>query len=447
MAHVVIIGAGLTGISAAYHLEQNGFFDYTLVEKEPTIGGLCGSVEQDGFTFDYTGHLLHINDPYFHSLIESIVGFDHFNVINRRSFIYSHERYTHYPYQVNLHGLPTSVIAECIEGYVKRKMSTTQPRTFIQWVNQNFGAGFAKHFFIPYQSKIFAYDLRKISASWTGRFVPSTSLEQIIQGALHEPTAQSIGYNAQFFYPKRGGIVSWLTKIAAKLVNPIATNTCVKTIDLRTKKITFADGHVEPYTTIINTMPLDRLLDTIIEKPTTHVKTARSKLRCNGVINFNLGLNRPNLSEKHWVYFPEEKYPFYRLGFPHNFTHHAVPNGCSSLYGEFAHVGKSQRWINETLTNALASTKKVLDIGDDEIATQVIMPISHAYVLYDQWREKNLDNLLHRLQTEDIYSTGRYGAWKYSSMQEGVLDGKTVAKEVQAACTKQSNKRTRASAY
>ena len=65
MAKIVIAGAGLTGLSTAYHLEKNKFDDFEIYEKENEVGGLCRSVKQDGFTFDYTGHLLHINDIYF----------------------------------------------------------------------------------------------------------------------------------------------------------------------------------------------------------------------------------------------------------------------------------------------------------------------------------------------------------------------------------------------
>ena len=111
MADIVIIGAGLTGLSTAYHLEQAGFFDYKIFEKEATPGGLCRSVEQDGFTFDYTGHLLHTSDNYFRTLLENIVGLDTMNTIKRRSFIYSQGCYTRYPYQINLYGLPPETIA------------------------------------------------------------------------------------------------------------------------------------------------------------------------------------------------------------------------------------------------------------------------------------------------------------------------------------------------
>ena len=445
MARIVIIGAGLTGLSAAYHLEQKGFFDYELFEKESVSGGLCRSITQDGFTFDYTGHLLHINDDYFRSFIEKIVGFDQFNVIHRRSFIYSQETFTKFPYQINLFGLPAETIAECIEGYVNRKnpISSTghtkrfegrrtgnKSDKFTTWVLQNFGAGFARHFFYPYQSKIFAYDIEKITASWTGRFVPQTSLKQIIRGAIAEADDTEIGYNAHFFYPKSGGIMAWVHKIGDQLTRPVRTEFCVRQIDLKRKIIHFTNGHSEPYESLINTMPLDTFLQLTKEPSSTNLTRALTHLKCNSVINFNLGINKPHVSDKHWVYFPETKYPFYRIGFTHNFASTMAPANCSSLYGEFAHINKSASWIKQTLGKSLTQTKELLGIADADIITQKILNISHAYVIYDAWRDKNLPKLHAQLRELNVHSIGRYGAWKYSSMQEAVLDGKATAEEL-----------------
>lgn len=429
MANIVILGGGLAGISAAYHLEKKGFTDYALFEKEADVGGLCGSVQQDGFTFDYTGHLLHINDPYFKELIEREIGFEHFNVINRRSFVYSQERHTPYPYQMNLHGLPTETIAACIEGYVKRRTDIKTPKDFKEWVLKHFGAGFAKHFFSPYQEKIFACKLTEITASWTGRFVPHTNLEQIIAGAL-KPHELKVGYNAQFFYPKKGGILFWVKKLSEKLQNKIYTGCKAVTIDPVQKYVGFANGHVETYNTLINTLPLDLFLRMQRGVQSNLFSAAADNLRCNSVINFNLGVNRPDLSDKHWIYFPEKEFPFYRLGFGHNFSEHMTPPGCSSLYGEFSHLGRSDTYVQKTLVDALTKAKKLLSIAEHEVATEKIIPISHAYVIYDHWREKNLPKILKALEAQDIHSIGRYGAWKYCSMQETLLDGKEAVEKI-----------------
>ena len=70
MAEIIIIGAGLTGLSTAYHLEKQGFTDFQIFEKENVPGGLLRSFKSNGFTFDFTGHLLHINNEYFYNFIK-----------------------------------------------------------------------------------------------------------------------------------------------------------------------------------------------------------------------------------------------------------------------------------------------------------------------------------------------------------------------------------------
>ena len=429
MAQVVIIGAGLTGISTAYHLEQQQFFDYKIFEKESETGGLCRSVQHEGFTFDFTGHLLHASDPYFYELIQKLVGLDQLNVIDRRSFIYSHETFTKYPFQINLFGLPPQVIVECITGFLNRTPNAN-PSTFREWVIAQFGDGLGKHFFFEYQEKIFAHPIDKITASWTGRFVPQTSIEQILHGSLSDQKSESIGYNARFLYPKKGGIQSWVQKLADQIQNPIATNHCVQSIDIAQKVVTFTNGHIEPYETLISTMPLDRLLTLAIEPTSSSFSTALAHLQCNTVVNFNIGINRPDVSEKHWIYFPEKEYPFYRLGFWHNFSDEMAPKGCSSLYGEFAYKNQSPEWITRTLDASVKAAKKLFKINDADIITQKTFTIPHAYVTYDQWRDQNLTSLLNRLKEHSIHSVGRYGAWKYSSMQEAVLDGKEVTQNL-----------------
>ncbi len=430
MAEVVILGAGLTGLSAAYHLEKKGYTDYKLFEKENEVGGLCRSVHQDGFTFDYTGHLLHINDPYFREFIETVVGFEHFNTINRKSFIYSQQTYTHYPFQVNLYGLPADTIAACIEGFVNRPQTKKMPTDFKKWVLTNFGKGIAEHFFYPYQEKIFSYPVEKLSASWTGRFVPQTTLAAMIQGAVQPPHEQQIGYNAQFFYPKKGGIFFWVEKLYQQLEQPVALGHTVTQINLKGKEVIFANGHREQYKTLVNTLPLATFLTLITDNSVRNLTQASKKLLCNSVVNFNLGINREDLTDKHWIYYPEKQYPFYRIGFSHNFAQSMAPHGCSSLYGEFSHLKQPGHVTQNLLTTALEQTKKVLKLANSEIITQKIITIPHAYVIFDRWRDANLPHILDRLGEHKVHSIGRYGAWKYSSMQEGLLEGKEIVEKI-----------------
>ena len=151
-------------------------------------------------------------------------------------------------------------------------------------------------------------------------------------------------------------------QLAQQLTNTIATDFCVSSIDLQKKVVHFTNGHAEPFEQLISTMPLDTLLTLAQEKSTTSFKRALNHLECNSVVNFNLGVARPTLSEKHWIYFPETQFPYYRLGFPHNFAESMAPAGCSSLYGEFAHLRGKPNTVGAKLTKALTATKKLLNI-------------------------------------------------------------------------------------
>lgn len=431
MAQVVILGAGLTGLSTAYHLEQQGITDFKIYEKERMVGGLCRSVEHDGFTFDYTGHLLHSNDNYFSTFLKQVVGLDAFNIIKRRSFIYSKGVYTHFPFQSNLYGLPHDVITECIEAFVKRPTKIKKRESFYDWALRMFGAGIVKHFFVPYQEKIFAYESKKISASWTGRFVPQTDLKTMITGALQPQGCTDQGYNAQFLYPKKGGINSWITKLADKIITPIATQYEVESIDIKNKIITFKNGDFESYDLLVTTIPLDVFLKLAQESSSQDIKKASKKLLCNAVVNFNLGIQKTDVSDKHWVYLPEKEFPHYRIGFYHNFSDTMAPPGCSSVYGEYAYLKQNEQHIKNNVADAIRKTKTLLGVSDAQVIAQRMMFISHAYVIFDFWRERHLPEIHTQLVQQNIHSIGRYGAWKYASMQESVLDGKVMAEYIQ----------------
>src|SRR5215831_7083822 len=111
---VVILGGGLAGVSAAYHLVEHGPI---LFERDSAIGGLCRSFSQDGFTFDCTGHLIHLRNQYTKDLVAKILP-NAFDSHERRASIYSKSVTTPYPFQANTFGLPPEVVKECLIGFI-----------------------------------------------------------------------------------------------------------------------------------------------------------------------------------------------------------------------------------------------------------------------------------------------------------------------------------------
>ena len=427
---IAIIGAGLTGLSTAYHFEKNGFDNFEIFEQESTPGGLCRSTKQDGFTFDFTGHFLHVNNQYFKSFINETISLKSLNLVKRNSKIFSHNTYIRYPFQANLFGLPPEIIADCIEGFVKRKSSIEKPQNFYQWVLKYFGIGLAKHFFGPYQKKIFCCDLQKLSTSWMGRFVPKTTLRDLIIGATKDLSEKAFGYNKSLYYPKSGGIYSFTSSVAKSVRKKISLNHKVKSVNIKTKEVIFENGESKKFDVIISTIPLNNLLKNMLEPTNINLKTKAKNLKSNKVININLGISKPKLSDMHWVYFPEKQYPFYRAGFYSNVSSKMAPQGCSSLYAEIATLNASKKLVEEKIKESKKQLKKIFNFNESEISAEKNIVISPCYVIYDHWRDKNLNKILKTLESFSIYSVGRYGQWKYSSMQEAILDGKEVVERI-----------------
>jgi len=421
---VIILGAGLTGLSCAYHLKK----DYLIFEKEDRAGGLCRSEKANNFTFDYTGHLLHFHNIEIETFVKKLLG-DNLAKHKRSSWVYSHKVYTRYPFQANLYGLPKKVIKECLLGFLETRCSRSNSQlsrlSFHNWVLQNFGYGFAKHFFFPYNQKVWTVTLDELTCDWLNPFVPQPKLTEVIEGALTNQN-RAFGYNVYFYYPRFGGIGSLIEGLSKRIGN-LHLSSPVTKVYPQNRFVEILGKEKIPYSHLVSTMPLPELVK-IIEPCPTEVRQAGKRLRWNSVSCINLGINRIVETRKHWIYFPEKRFIFYRVGFYHNFSSALVPKGCSSMYIEIAHR-----------PNEFFDTKKIMpkvynDLRNcgilresDKILVTNVLEMPYAYVIYDKEHLSALTIIKRFLQANGIFSIGRFGAWRYSYMEESILDGKNIA--------------------
>lgn len=412
-------------MSAAYHLEKKGYRDIVICEKESQVGGLVRSVFQDGFTFDFSGHLIHSNNEYFSSLVDDLLPPSEREVIRRNAVVFLKNRFSPYPFQANLAGYPVKMISECIKEFVNRP--SKDPANLHEWICHYFGKGLGKHFLFPFNRKILGYPLSKVMPNQLGRFIPRITLDDLVEGISGSKSTH--GYNARFFYPKSGGIQTLSNNLAAQITTPISHSKRAVHVDMLAKKVTFNDGSSIHYKHLVSTLPLKQLLQHSHTPTASNLTTAPENLLCNKVFNFNVGLAQPNQDNRHWVYIPEKKYPFYRLGFWSNFSTNMTPPGCSSFYGEISYLpeaGQEKPDIDAAVEKAL----NILNINHSKVMTVRTLTLEHAYVIYNRWRNTYISKVLEELDGHDIISTGRFGGWKYSSMQEAVLDGKEAAEHI-----------------
>jgi protoporphyrinogen oxidase len=422
---ILIIGAGLAGLSAAYHLRGR---DHMIVEAESQVGGLCKSFSVDGFTFDCTGHLIHFRTEEGKKFIQNILG-NKIRQHQRKAAIFLQDRYTDYPFQANTYGLSPEIVKECLLGFVrtltgKRKRRLTN---FHDWIYETFGEGIANHFMVPYNRKLWQHDLRDIALDWVNWSIPKPDLEDVLNGALGLKNKQ-FGYNPIFYYPVEGGIGSFPRSIPVN--GNLVLNNGVEKVDVKARRVTLSDGRQVRYRHLFSTMPLHALLGKLDNVP-SFINSARSKLEYVSVLNINIGVEREEVLPFHWVYFPEEDKPFYRVGCPSNFSDTVSPKGTSLLFVEISLRPGSGYDIPEITTQTIHALKRIsiLREGDRLAMVQPVL-LPYAYVIYNCARSKTVKRVQDYLNRNSIYSFGRYGSWVYSSMEDAVLEGKAAAAKV-----------------
>lgn len=427
---ILVLGAGLAGLSTAWHLQNKGR-PCLLFEKEGEPGGLCRSKNVQGFTFDYCGHLLHFKNRYINNFVKRLLKN---NLIGheKNAWIYSHKRFSRYPFQANLYGLPEPVIKECLLGFLQAsrngRYKNNGSSSFLDWINHTFGRGIAENFMIPYNHKFWTVHPRELTRDWLGGFIPVPSLKNIVYGTVQENKAP-FGYNARFWYPKTGGIQEVARRLSSQIKN-IHTLHEVGSIDLAKKEISFTNGRLMRYDILISTLPLPEMLNLLNRIPAKIAHSLRV-LKYTSIFNLNLGIKRKNISDKHWIYFPEKDCIFFRCGFPENFSSSVIPKNMSSIYVEVAY-SKNKTLNKETASKMILESLKRSGIikSQDKIIVEDVNDIKYGYIIYDRARSKALKAINKFFRRQHIFNIGRYGSWSYMSMEDCLLEGKAIAETI-----------------
>ncbi len=436
----LIIGAGLCGLSAAFHLEQRGE-PYLVLEKESEVGGLVRTETYDGFSFDHSIHILYTSDPYVASLIQDDLLAGNLGRQTRRSFCYSHGVYTEYPYQINNYGLPGAVIIDNILGLIESQSGPppAEAAHFEEWIYRTFGRGIADNFMIPYNRRQWAWDLRQMNFDWIAERVPVPDLEEVIRGALEPPT-ERFGPNSEFWYPLEGGIEMLAVAFAERLPKEsVLLGWTVTSIDIDTRQVTLEDGSALSYDRVISSLPIPSLVE-ITSGADPEVKARAASLASNVVHTVDLGFEGLLATERemHWVYFPggESDPPvFHRLSFPGAFAAWMVPDGCFSIQAEISESPHKPQdrsaLVEQTLQGLVAvglvdedAIRPVASGGSLRVAE--VVTLDPAYVIYDLHHAENTRFLRNWYGQRDIETRGRFGEWEYMNMDHAILSGRAA---------------------
>ncbi len=457
-----------------------------LVEQNAGVGGWCRSINVNGFTFDYAGHIMFSNDPYVHQLYSMLLG-DNVHWQDREAWVYSKNVFTRYPFQGSLYGLPPTVIKECIVGAIEARFgplkaavgvapslpsmgasgkdlatgtcdsglkdccadgileaavplgelhsngsAQSEPRNFEEFIYKVWGAGIAKHFAIPYNRKLWAVPLQEMETSWLGGRVPLPDLNEMIEGAL-SPVAKPMGPNARFGYPLRGGFQSLMDGWLPHLKGDLLLNTRVVQVSPSKHTVTLSDGRTVRYESLISTMPLPALIRQMGAGVPAEIRAAAQSLRHVSVRCVHLGIGRENLTEKHWIYYPEDTV-FHRIFVQGNASPYCNPKGGFGLTCEITYSPHKPLPCDgdDLVKLCIEDCHRVgLFTRDDSILAATQCDLPYAYVVYDHGRAQAVSQIRNWLTRQDIILAGRYSEWEYYNSDHAFIAGKKAAEQIQ----------------
>lgn len=409
----LIIGAGVTGISYANFTTNN----FLIIEKEKEVGGYCRTIKRNGFVWDYSGHFFHFQNPEVEKYVCKNIDPGLLLRVEKHTQIYYKGQYVDFPFQKNIHQLEKEELVDCL--YDLFTPYKGEVSSFKEMVYANLGRSIAEKFLVPYNEKLYACDLDSLDMNAMGRFFPKANKEDII---LNFKSHDNSSYNSHFTYPKTGAI-EYVNSLLHNIDNTkVSVDEELIFIDTE-KKIATTNRREIHYDRLISTIPLPVLLTKCgIDYP-------EGVFSCNKVLVFNLGFDsKGNDRLNSWIYVPEKDYIFYRLGYYDNI----MGADRMSLYVEIGfpenfELSKEGLYLERVLQDlrkmGVVTTQELLDYE------AVLMKPAYAHI------SKNSIDAVERLKKElskkDIYSIGRYGSWTYCSIEDNILEAKSLVENLQ----------------
>ncbi len=418
----IILGAGLSGISTAYFLQnEKGYDDITLLEMEKTTGGLCRSIKKDGYTYDVGPHILFSKDKEMLNLMLSVLDEGKNDLVRSNQILYK-GRKVQYPFENDLSKLPQEDLNYCITAFNNNPYENYDSSNMIQFFLKTFGEGITNTYLRPYNEKIWKYDPAFMNTSMVDR-IPKPTQEEIRRSAAGE-TIQGYLHQLYFSFPTKGGIEAvpngFLRRLDPKKCK-VVTNAKVTNIKKDKKKyIVTAGGKEYVADKIISTIPVQELTKAYANA-TKEVKEKVNDLRYNSIIISFVKLPYDLCGENFAYMIPDKDVIFHRISkmdFLGSEYHHSKKEATYMVevtYRKNDHIDTlDENTFKEKIKDGLVKIGFAKKTSDVEFID--ITKYQYAYVIYDLNHTENMEYIRKYYSKEGIILNGRFGNFEYWNM-------------------------------
>lgn len=436
----LIIGAGPTGLGAAWQLCRHGQNDFLVLERHPYVGGLSASfTDSAGFTWDVGGHVVFSHYPAFDRLLEELLGDDVLRH-QRESWIRVAGTFVPYPFQNNIRRLPPELAWECVEGLLAAGRAAAAhvhpdaPAHFREWIDRVFGPGIARLFMVPYNFKVWAHPAETMSHRWIGERVSVVDADRVIKNIILGQDDVAWGPNNTFLFPLSGGTGEIYRRLVRRFADRVRLGDGMARLDTATKTLRTTSGDTLTYDHLLSTMPLDRLVLDVLENPGPALPDAAKRLKHNSSSIHGLGFDGAPPDPRCWMYFPEDDCPFYRVTNFHNYSYNNTPDpegtkprkrAIMTETSSSAHKPEDLSSLPQRTLEGLAATTLIAPDDADRLVSTWEMHVDYAYPIPCLERDAALHILQPALEAQGVFSRGRFGGWKYEvgNMDHSFMQG------------------------
>ncbi|WP_104401022.1 protoporphyrinogen/coproporphyrinogen oxidase [Vibrio penaeicida] len=414
MEKLVVLGGGITGISATYHAKKQGI-DATCYEKNEDIGGLVGNFSIQGFRFDNAVHLSFTSDEY----VKTIFGKTDYLTHKPNAYCLEKSKWLKHPIQNNLYPLSVEEKVNLLESFTGRP--DLKPSNYGEWLDHQYGYAISQRYPRNYTRKYWGMEAENLSTTWIGSRVRRADIREVLLGAF-EKRDDNHYYASEMRYPKTGGYFQFIKAISEEC--NIKTGKCAVAIDSIKKNVRFSDGDIQEYSTLISTLPLPVIIGLLPTVP-KDVKKAAESLLWTTVDLVSIGFRKSNIPPYLWYYIYDEDNLAARAYSPSWKSLDNAPQGNSSLQFEIYNLSTKAKLDPEVLKKNIEN--KLLE--DKICAIEDIIFIHHKHlpfgnVVFDHGMEERRNVVLEYLKSINIESCGRFGEWDYFWSDQSFLSGK-----------------------
>lgn len=416
--HHTILGGGIAGISAGYHLALNGS-EHIIYEKNGDWGGLCNNfIIDEKYRFDYFIHLSFTKSQYVKDLFSASSNY-YSHKPNPTNYYFGH--WLKHPAQFSLYPLSAQEKVKIISDFIQKKTGRRN-KDYRDWLRLQFGDYFSANFPERYTKKYWTTKPENLSTDWLGARFNIPSLEDILRGAFEDHN-ENYYYAKEMRYPKKGGYKQFLSGMVEK--TNLNLNKEIVLINPKYSIIEFSDGKKVHYDQLISSIPLPTMIKMIKDAPKNVVEASMALAWTSGQL-VSFGFNNPDIPKNLWFYiYDEDIYPS-RAYSPSLKSPDNVPKGKSSLqYETYYSKYLPKKLSGGALIEHIIKKSGIMDVfRKDDVEVVDYREVPYANVIFDFNRKKAV-TIVHRyLDDIGIKYIGRFGEWDYLWSDQSLLSGK-----------------------